>query len=162
MPTQEDESKDPDLLSVLKDGIKIRFGKPGNVFLGLVHRLDRPVGGVMVFAKTSKAASRLSDAVRTRSFNKTYTAVVRGKLQGSRGRLTDCLLKKNEKTNTVTVVDKAHPGAKEAVLDYEVLAESDGLSLVRIHLHTGRPHQIRVQLAHQGCPLYGDQKYGHP
>lgn len=99
MPTQEDESKDPDLLSVLKDGIKIRFGKPGNVFLGLVHRLDRPVGGVMVFAKTSKAASRLSDAVRTRSFNKTYTAVVRGKLQApAAGSPTACSKKTRRRT----------------------------------------------------------------
>jgi 23S rRNA pseudouridine1911/1915/1917 synthase len=159
VPTQEDDSKDPDLLSYLKQDIKERYRKPGNVYLGLVHRLDRPVGGVMVFAKTSKAASRLSDAVRTRAIRKTYTAVVRGKPNQPQGTLRHFLLK-DTRTNTVSVVQPHQEGAKEAILDYKVLDSADGLSLVRIHLHTGRPHQIRVQFAASGCPLYGDQKYG--
>ncbi|MEF2964245.1 RluA family pseudouridine synthase [Paenibacillus sp. M1] len=161
VPTQEDASGDPDLLSLLKEDIKIRYQKPGNVYLGLVHRLDRPVGGAMIFAKTSKAASRLSDAVRTRRFEKSYVAIVRGKPPAQRGRLTDTLLK-DERTNTVAVVPKGTPGGKDAVLDYRVLGTSaeEGLSLVQIKLHTGRSHQIRVQLSSLGCPLYGDQKYG--
>lgn len=160
MPTQEDESGDLDLLNVLKQELKERYGKPGNVFLGLVHRLDRPVGGAMVFAKTSKAASRLSETVRSRSFGKKYLAVVHGAPAASRGRLVNHLLK-DGKTNTVrTVAPGSHPDAKEAVLDYEVLGQQEGLSLVRIILHTGRSHQIRVQMATAGCPLYGDQKYG--
>lgn len=161
VPTQEDASGDPDLLSLLKEDIKERYGKPGNVYLGLVHRLDRPVGGAMIFAKTSKAASRLSDAVRTRRFEKSYVAVVRGIPPQPKGRLTDTLLK-DERTNTVSVVPPGTPGAKDAVLDYRVVASSpdEGLSLLQIKLHTGRPHQIRVQLSALGCPLYGDQKYG--
>jgi 23S rRNA pseudouridine1911/1915/1917 synthase len=159
MPTQEDESRDPDLLTVLKAGVKARYGKPGNVFLGLVHRLDRPVGGVMVFARTSKAASRLSDAVRTRAFRKTYFAVVRGTPQQAAGTLKHYLVK-NARTNTVRAVERNHPEAKEAVLDYRVLGSADGFSLVEVRLHTGRPHQIRVQFATIGCPLYGDRRYG--
>ncbi|KIL40086.1 pseudouridine synthase [Gordoniibacillus kamchatkensis] len=159
MPTQEDESRDPDLLSVLKAGVKVRYGKPGNVFLGLVHRLDRPVGGVMVFARTSKAASRLSDAVRTRAFRKTYVAAVRGTPASPAGTLRHYLVK-DAKTNTVRTVPQSYPGAKEAVLDYTVLGSAEGFALTEVHLHTGRPHQIRVQFAAIGCPLYGDQRYG--
>lgn len=160
MPTQEDESGDPDLLTVLKEDLKLRHGKPGNVFLGLVHRLDRPVGGAMVFAKTSKAASRLSYAVRTRAFGKRYLAVVHGVPPRPKATLRHHLLK-DSRTNTVRVAAAAsHPDAKEAVLDYEVLQSAEGLSLVSIELHTGRSHQIRVQMAESGCPLYGDQKYG--
>ncbi|WP_372775465.1 RluA family pseudouridine synthase [Paenibacillus sp. 79R4] len=161
IPTQEDASGDPDLLNLLKADIKERFNKPGNVYLGLVHRLDRPVGGAMIFAKTSKAASRLSDAVRTRRFAKSYVAVVHGRPPQQHGRLIDTLLK-GERTNTVSVVAKGTPGSKEAILDYQVLSVSveHELSLVQIELHTGRPHQIRVQLNQLGCPLYGDQKYG--
>lgn len=159
MPTQEDETRDPDLLSALKADLKRRYAKPGNVYLGLVHRLDRPVGGVMVFAKTSKAASRLSDAVRTRAVAKTYVAVLRGTPPSPEGRLVHHLVK-NSRTNVVSPVPEGTPGAKQAVLDYAVLAARDGLSLVRVQLHTGRPHQIRVQFATSGCPLYGDQKYG--
>jgi 23S rRNA pseudouridine1911/1915/1917 synthase len=159
MPTQEDESRDPDLLSVLKAGIKIRYDKPGNVFLGLVHRLDRPVGGAMVFARTSKAASRLSDAVRTRSFRKTYFAVVHGTPPAPQGELRHYLVK-DAKSNTVRAVPKGHPDAKEALLEYRVLGTSGVYSLVEVRLHTGRPHQIRVQFAESSCPLYGDQRYG--
>ena len=159
VPIQEDDSKDMDLLSYLKQDLKMRYNKPGNVYLGLVHRLDRPVGGAMVFAKTSKAASRLSDAVRTRSMSKTYTAVVRGKPEAPAATLKHYLLK-DSRTNTVTSVQKGKEGAKEGVLDYRVLASAEGLSLVRVHLHTGRPHQIRVQFQTIGCPLFGDQRYG--
>jgi 23S rRNA pseudouridine1911/1915/1917 synthase len=161
MPTQEDASGDLDLLSALKEDIKVRYNKPGNVYLGLVHRLDRPVGGAMLFAKTSKAASRLSDQVRTRSFKKTYWAVLRGKAPKQTDRLRHYLFK-NTATNTVSAVDRHHPEAKEAILDYKVkqyLPEHD-MTLVEIQLLTGRPHQIRVQFADIGCPLYGDQKYG--
>jgi 23S rRNA pseudouridine1911/1915/1917 synthase len=159
MPTQEDDSGDLDLLTALKQDLKERHGKPGNVYLGLVHRLDRPVGGVMVFAKTSKSASRLSDAVRSRSFGKRYLAVVHGHPPDQSGRLTHYLLKDN-KTNISKAVPRNTPDAKEAVLEYEVLSSSNGLSLIRIELLTGRSHQIRVQMATSGCPLYGDQKYG--
>lgn len=160
MPTQEDESKDLDLLTALKEDLKERHRKPGNVYLGLVHRLDRPVGGAMAFAKTSKAASRLSEAVRTRTFGKRYLAVVHGQPEKAAALLTHYLLK-DSRTNTVKAVAKgSHPEAKEAVLEYEVLGTADGFSLILIELHTGRSHQIRVQMAAIGCPLYGDQKYG--
>lgn len=159
VPVQEDESNDPDLLTILKNDLKERYNKPGNVYLGLIHRLDRPVGGVMVFAKTSKAASRLSDQVRLRKLGKVYLAVVHGRLDKREGTLEDYLLK-DSKTNIVSVVDKKVPGAKQAVLDFGVMKEFEGLSLVRIKLHTGRSHQIRVQFSNYGHPLYGDQKYG--
>ena len=140
---QADDSHDPDLLTLLKQDLKERYQKPGNVYLGLVQRLDRPVGGVMVFAKTSKAASRLSDQVRTRSLKKTYQAV----------------LIKDEKTNRVRTVPPASPKAKEAILHYQILGESEGLSLVQIQLETGRSHQIRVQFASRQLSLWGDQRY---
>lgn len=159
VPTQEDASGDPDLLSLLKEDLKIRHNKPGNVFLGLVHRLDRPVGGAMIFAKTSKAASRLSESVRGRHFRKMYTAVLNGIPAAPQGRLTHYLLK-DSRTNTVRAVRPGTAGAKEAILEYRVLGQKDGLSLVQIKLHTGRSHQIRVQMQAIGCPLYGDQKYG--
>ncbi|HOM02016.1 MAG TPA: RluA family pseudouridine synthase [Acetivibrio sp.] len=159
IPTQKDESNDSDMLTLLKEDIKKRYNKPGNVYLGLVHRLDRPVGGVMVFAKTSKAASRLSDQVRTRQFKKVYLAVVHGILRKPEDRLEDYLLK-DTGNNTVSVVKEGTPGSKLAVLDYEVLRTHNNFSLIKVHLHTGRPHQIRVQFANIGHPLYGDQKYG--
>jgi len=158
MLTQGDETGDEDLLSALKEDLKIRHNKPGNVFLGLVHRLDRPVGGAMVFAKTSKSASRLSDQIRTREFQKTYLAIVYGIPAHKSATLTH-YLDKDERTNTVRAVMDAGEG-KLAILDYEVISSGEGLSLVRIRLHTGRPHQIRVQMAETGHPLYGDQKYG--
>lgn len=159
IPTQADDSHDADLLTMLKDDIKRRYGKPGNVYLGLVHRLDRPVGGVMVFAKTSKAASRLSDAVRTRKLHKTYVAVVYGAPPAAAGQLVHHL-RKDAGTNTVAVVPAGHPEGKEAILRYRVCgAAADGFSLVAVELVTGRPHQIRVQFAAVGCPLFGDQRY---
>ncbi|AOZ91255.1 RluA family pseudouridine synthase [Paenibacillus crassostreae] len=159
VPTQEDASGDPDLVNILKQDIKDRYSKPGNVFVGLIHRLDRPVGGAMIFAKTSKAASRLSESVRSHKFRKVYLAVIHGSLKSSQGRLTDTLLK-DSRTNTVSVVPKGTAGAKDAILDYKVIGTSDSLSLVQVELLTGRSHQIRVQFSHAGHPLYGDQKYG--
>lgn len=159
IPVQEDRTGDEDMLSLLKQDIKVRFQKPGNVFLGLVHRLDRPVGGVMVFAKTSKAASRLSDAIRRGAFDKQYLATVRGKPSKDRARLEDYLVK-DHKENKVYIASSNHKQAKKAILDYDVLWKKDGLTLLAVHLHTGRPHQIRVQLSAMGNPIYGDQKYG--
>ena len=158
MLTQEDSTGDDDLLTILKQDLKQRYAKPGNVFLGLVHRLDRPVGGAMVFAKTSKAASRLSEQIRNGEFEKCYVAVIHGVPEKASGTLTDYLVK-DEATNTVRVTKSADTG-KKATLDYRVADTADGLSLVEIRLHTGRSHQIRVQLAAMGHPLYGDQKYG--
>lgn len=158
VPAQEDESKDMDMLTYLKQDIKERYQKPGNVYLGLVHRLDRPVGGVMVFAKTSKAASRLSNTIRKNEMEKIYLAIVRG-VPDNNGTLTDYLLKDKNKNKT-EVVSKNKKGAKEAILTYEVLETFEDLSLVKINLITGRSHQIRVQFASRGYPLYGDQKYG--
>lgn len=159
IPVQEDESGDTDLLTLIKADIKKRYNKPGNVFVGLVHRLDRPVGGVMVFAKTSKAASRLSEQVRIRNLKKTYLAVVNGRPEKDNGVLKDYLLKDN-KTNIVKIVNKNLTGAKEAILDYNLIENKEGLSLLKVNLQTGRAHQIRVQFAGIGHPLYGDQKYG--
>ncbi len=159
VPSQQDESGDPDMLTILKEDIKRRYNKPGNVFLGLVHRLDRPVGGVMVFARTSKAASRLSEQVRSRTFKKTYLAVVHGIIDKQEGTLKNYLLKDNDK-NIVKAVNENTEGSKLAVLDYMVVSSCQNLSLVKINLHTGRPHQIRVQFAQIGHSLFGDRKYG--
>jgi 23S rRNA pseudouridine1911/1915/1917 synthase len=157
--SQSDETGDADLLTILKQDIKRRYNKPGNVYLGLVHRLDRPVGGVMVFARTSKAASRLSDQIRKRELKKTYTAIVHG-VPKMRAAQLEHYLEKDSKTNTVRVVESTRDAAKKAVLDYVVIESSKSLSMVKINLHTGRPHQIRVQFSASGHPLYGDQKYG--
>ena len=159
IPVQEDQSGDKDLLTYLKEDIKYRYQKPGNVYLGLVHRLDRPVGGAMVFAKTSKAASRLSDQVRRNDMGRTYYAVVHGIPKQASNRLVDYLYKNRQK-NIVSIVSKNHKEGKKAVLDYTVVASKGGLSLVSVQLQTGRPHQIRVQLAGMGTPIWGDQKYG--
>ena len=155
---QEDSSGDPDLLTLLKQDLKERCHKPGNVYLGLVHRLDRPVGGVMVFAKTSKAASRLSNQIRTRQIRKQYLAVLCGRPQPACATLQDYLVK-NEKRNLVHVASPREPGARAASLSYQLLEFRDGLSLVSIELQTGRPHQIRVQFSSRQWPLWGDQRY---
>ena len=153
IPTQEDNTKDKDLLTILKEYIKEKYNKPGNVYLGLVHRLDRPVGGIMVFARTSKAAARLSQQVTNKTFKKTYNAVVIGNIN-KEGKLKDYLLK-DEKKNIVKV-DK---NGKEAILNFKKLDFKNNMSLVEINLETGRSHQIRVQMSHYGYPLFGDQKY---
>ena len=160
MPSQQDRSGDKDILTHLKKYIKVKYHKPGNVYLGLVHRLDRPVGGAMVFAKTSKAASRLSQQIRAREFGKRYMAVIHGipQIKSKQG-LVHYLIKDRRK-NMVTVVDSSIKGSQKAVLDYEVVGQASNMALVEIDLHTGRPHQIRVQFAAIGHPLYGDQRYG--
>lgn len=159
IPVQEDRSQDADLLTILKQDLKVRYNKPGNVFLGLVHRLDRPVGGVMVFAKTSKAASRLSDQLRRQTFDRTYLAVIKGEMKVKHAKLEHYLLKDTRK-NIVSAYTKPYKNAKKAILEYEEIGSKDDWSLLSIRLHTGRPHQIRVQLAESGHPIYGDQKYG--
>jgi len=159
IPVQEDNTNDLDMLNILKQDLKVRYSKPGEVYLGLVHRLDRPVGGIMVFAKTSKSAARLSEQIRTRTFMKTYLAIVRGTPQNQKCTLRDYLLK-DCSSNMVSVVREGIEGSKEAVLDYEVLQSNGELSLLQVQLHTGRSHQIRVQLSHAGYTLYGDQRYG--
>ena len=151
---QADNTNDMDMLTMLKVYLKEKYNKPGNVYLGLVHRLDRPVSGIMVFAKTSKAASRLSEQIRNKTFRKTYFAVVLGKIKKS-GVFVDKL----EKDLTKNIVRVSDSG-KYSELSYKLLDYKDGLSLVLIDLKTGRPHQIRVQFASRGFPLYGDQKYG--
>lgn len=158
MPTQADASRDPDVHSLMKEYIAEKYQKPGAVYLGLVHRLDRPVGGLLVLARTSKAADRLSEQVRKKTLARQYVAAVRGDTPDV-GELHDWLLK-DERTNTVRAVPEGTPGAKEAVLRYACVGQAEGLSLLRVRLFTGRSHQIRVQLAHGGMPIWGDARYG--
>lgn len=161
IPSQGDKTGDKDMLTIIKEYIKNKYNKPGDVYLGLVHRLDRPTGGVMVFARTSKAASRLSEQVRDKKMHKQYLCIVDGKMDKSTGTMRDYLLK-NEKSNTSKVVKEGTKNSKEAILDYEVIkynSEID-MSVVKVNLHTGRHHQIRVQFASRGHSLSGDQKYG--
>lgn len=161
IPSQGDKTGDKDMLTYIKEYLKEKYNKPGNVYLGLVHRLDRPVGGVMVFAKTSKAASRLSQQVREKQFQKTYLVICNGKMEKRSGCLEDYLLK-NEKNNMSKVVPEGTKNSKYAKLEYEVLKYDKelNLSVLKILLHTGRHHQIRVQLSSRGHSIYGDQKYG--
>lgn len=154
IPVQEDNSKDLDMLTMIKQYIKEKYNKPGNVYLGLVHRLDRPVGGVMVFAKTSKAASRLSEQIRNKSIEKRYIALTHNHTK-EHEILKDKLLK-NEKTNTSKIDEKG----KYAILEYNLIEYRNNMSLIDINLLTGRHHQIRVQLASRDHAIYGDQKYG--
>ena len=153
IPVQADISGDKDFLTILKGYIKDKYKKPGNVYLGLVHRLDRPVSGIMVFAKTSKAAKRLSSQIVKHEFRKTYLAVVEGKIDDY-GTFVD-RLEKDPKTN----ITKVSESGKEAFLDFKLIGYKNGLSFVKINLKTGRSHQIRVQFSSRGYPLYGDQKY---
>ncbi len=157
IPVQEDESKDLDLLSMIKAYLKEKYQKPGNVFVGLVHRLDRPVGGVMVFAKTSKAASRLSDQIRTNMMSKHYQAVLCGQAPKQHDELLDYLVK-NTKTNTVMTTKDTKLG-KRSRLTYTLRKKTTDFSLVDIVLDTGRSHQIRVQFSSRNLPLWGDQRY---
>ncbi len=153
IPVQADRSTDKDLLTMLKELLKEKYQKPGNVYLGLIHRLDRPVDGIMVFAKTSKAASRLSEQIRNNTFKKTYLAVVQGRVP-SKGVLKDKLTK--DRKNNITRISST---GKYSELDYELLKYKENLSLIKINLKTGRSHQIRVQFSSRNHPLYGDQKY---
>ena len=157
--SQADNTNDIDMVSILKKYLKEKYNKPGNVFIGLIHRLDRPVGGVMVFAKTSKCASRLSEQVRNKTMKKTYKAVIHKVMDKKEDTLKDYLYK-DKKTNTVSVVSKNHKEAKEAILSYKTINKNKEFSLVEIDLKTGRPHQIRVQFSSRNHPLYGDQRYG--
>lgn len=161
IPSQSDKTEDIDMLSIVKQYIKEKYNKPGNVYVGLIHRLDRPVGGIMVFAKTSKAAARLSEQIRNKEFGKEYLAVVDGKVEKEKGTLQDYLYK-DQRNNISKVVNKEKKNSKFAELDYEVLKynEVKDLTLLTIQLHTGRHHQIRVQLSHFGHSIFGDQKYG--
>jgi len=159
VPTQEDESKDMDLLSMVKAHIKQKYNKPGEAFCGLVHRLDRPTGGVMVFARNSKSAARLTEEIKNGDFDKTYFAVVVGVPREKKGSLVH-YLKKDDARNIVEIVPRLTEGAKRAELEYEVLETKEGYSLVKVHLLTGRSHQIRVQMASLKTPIYADVKYG--
>ena len=161
IPSQSDKTGDIDMLTLVKNYVKEKYNKPGEAYIGLVHRLDRPVGGIMVFARTSKSASRLSEQIRNKTFKKIYLAVVDGQFNEKEGTLVDYLYK-DERNNISKVVESTKKNAKRAELDYEVLNYDDkrNLSLVKIDLHTGRHHQIRVQMAHAGHSLFGDQKYG--
>ncbi len=159
VPSQEDSSKDADLLSIVKEYIKVKYNKPGNAFVGLVHRLDRPTGGVMVFARTSKAAERLCESMREGDFDKKYLAVTIGTPVQSKALITHYLMK-DEKNNTVTAVAASTFGAKKCELIYKVLEVNDKIALVGIELLTGRSHQARVQLSSINHPIFGDAKYG--
>ena len=154
-----DESGDENLLDLLKDYLKRTYDKPGNVYLGLVHRLDRPTGGVMVFAKTSKAAGRLSEQMKTGDFEKRYLTVLNGAPNPESGKLVN-YLKKNTINNMVYLSTEGTDGAKYAALDYRVLDKKGALALIEVKLHTGRSHQIRVQFAGIAHPVYGDMRYG--
>lgn len=154
--SQEDNTKDLDMLTLIKQYIKEKYNKPGNVYLGLVHRLDRMTGGVMVFAKTSKAASRLSEQIRNHEFEKCYLAVTKNKINKPHDVLKDNILV-DEKTG----ISKIDPNGKNASLEYSVLKVVEDYSLIDIKLHTGRHHQIRVQFASRSYPLYGDMLYGN-
>ena len=155
MLSQSDNTKDLDLQTALKMYIKEKYQKPGNVYIGLVHRLDRPTGGLMVFARTSKAASRLSEEIRNKNFKKSYLAVINGKTK-KQDTLEDYL----EKTGNISIISNKEKG-KYAKLNYELIAYKDNLSLVKVNLETGRNHQIRLQFKSRNMPLYGDNKYNN-
>ena len=159
VPTCGDESGDDSLLEAVRRYVKVTYEKPGNVYIGLIHRLDRPTGGVMVFANTSKAASRLAEQMRGGDFEKKYFAVLVGVPKEKHATLVN-YLKKNPVNNMVYICPQTTDGAKMASLEYNILEEKGGYSLADIKLHTGRTHQIRVQMAGQGTPVYGDMRYG--
>lgn len=158
IPSQKDSSNDLDLLTMVKEYIKEKYHKPGNVYIGLVHRLDRPVSGIMVFARTSKAAGRLSDQIKKDEFSKKYLAVVNGIIEEDEGTLVDYLKKEDNGNTIVTDSDEG----KKSILNYKVIDRNydKNETLVEIDLKTGRHHQIRVQFASRNHPLCGDQRYG--
>ena len=157
--SQGDETKDNSLLDMVKQYIKQTYNKPGNVFVGLVHRLDRPTGGVMVFAKTSKAAARLAEQLKNKEFSKKYMAVVVGTPKYKASRL-EHFLQKDEKNNIVKVCPRGVEGAKQAILEYNTIKTMDKVSLMDVKILTGRSHQIRVQMSEIKTPVFGDAKYG--
>ena len=154
-----DDSRDDNLLDMIKAYLKRAYDKPGNVYAGLVHRLDRPTGGVMVYAKTSKAASRLTEGLQKGDFEKKYLAVLCGTPETERGTLVN-YLRKNTVNNMVYICTQTEEGAKFASLDYKVVESRGRYSLTEVRLHTGRTHQIRVQMAGISHPVYGDMRYG--
>lgn len=153
------EGKEETVDRAVKAYLKEKYQKPGNVFLGVVHRLDRVVSGVLLFARTSKAAARLSEQFRQGSVEKVYWAIVEGEVQKFAGSLEDWLLK-NEKTHRVEVVEPRTRGSRQALLHFQRKAYHEGLSWMEVRPQTGRTHQLRVQLAHHGHPIYGDARYG--
>lgn len=160
IPSQADISNDEDMLSMVKSYVKEKYNKPNNVYIGLVHRLDRPTGGLMVFARTSKAAERLSKQIVDKTLKKYYLAVVEGSPKEKFNRLVH-YLKKDEKNNKVSIVPKLESGAKLAELEYNTLYKyEDKLSLIKVQLFTGRSHQIRAQMSAIGNPIVSDVKYG--
>lgn len=156
---QGDKTGDVTMPDQIKEFLRVKYNKPGNIFCGVVHRLDRPTSGAVVFAKTSKALSRLNEQFREKDTQKIYWAVVEKAPKEKSGTLQHYLLK-NEKQNKAYVHEKEVPGAKKAVLDYKLIGQSDKYYLIEVTLHTGRHHQIRAQLAHIGCIIKGDLKYG--
>ncbi len=156
---QGDKTGDIPLSDIVKDYIKEKYQKPGNVFLGVVHRLDRPVNGLVVFARTSKALSRLNEMFRTGDVHKTYWAITKEQPAELEGRLEHWLVR-NEKQNKSYAYTREKPGAKKAILEYKVIGRTDNYNLLEVRLLTGRHHQIRCQLAAMGCPIKGDLKYG--
>lgn len=159
IPSQADNTGDIDMLTLIKQYLIDKYNKAGDAYVGLVQRLDRPTGGVMVFAKTSKAAARLCEAIRNGDFDKKYLAVVCGVPEHKAGKL-EHYLKKDSKENKVVIAPFSEEGVKRAELDYKVIDEVGGFSLVSINLITGRSHQARVQMASLGTPIFGDMKYG--
>lgn len=157
--TMGDDTGDETMADIAREYLRVRYNKPGNVFLGVVHRLDRPVSGVLLFARTSKAASRLSDQFRKGSVRKLYHAVVDGPVREPEATLTDWLIKDSD-SNFVRNVSKSTPGAKESILKYRVLSSDGAQTHLEVEPLTGRSHQIRVQLASRGMPVIGDVKYG--
>ena len=156
---QGDKTGDTPLSETVKEYIKEKYAKPGNVFLGVTHRLDRPVSGLVVFAKTSKALSRLNDMFRLGEVKKTYWAIVKDRPKELEGELTHWLVR-NEKQNKSYAYDKERPNSKKAILRYKLIGHSQNYHLLEVDLQTGRHHQIRCQLAKMGCPIKGDLKYG--
>lgn len=156
---QGDKTGDQPLSEILKDWLKEKYNKPGNVFIGVTHRLDRPVSGIVLFAKTSKALARMNDMFRNGEVKKTYWAIVKNRPPKEEDELVNWLVR-NEKQNKSYAYDTERPNAKKAILHYKVIARSEKYYLLEIDLKTGRHHQIRCQLAKMGCPIKGDLKYG--
>lgn len=158
---QGDKTGDTPLSETVKEYIKVKYNKPGNVFLGVTHRLDRPVSGLVVFAKTGKALSRLNDMFRLGEVKKTYWAIVKERPKELEGELVHWMVR-NEKQNKSYAYDKEKPNSKRAILRYKLIGHSQNYHLLEVDLQTGRHHQIRCQLAKMGCPIKGDLKYGSP